>query len=283
MKRPTTGWTDWHARVGLALFLVAATALVGVSELQPIPLWVAAAVGACAVVSVAFDLWGGALVGLAAAVVLVAARRAGGYWSAEVFGPALLETFGLIAVGAVTGHLGRALRGVGKHRAAGSTLEPVYGSLGLLSHDAALARLAEEVARAQRVDRSVHLAVFDAVITNPELPPDGRAAALRAFARVVESRAHAHDVPFAFGPDRLGIIFLESSIAAVWDVVARILEAASTATFAYGAERAARSLSAEVALFVGISQQSTSRATATALVDEAVAALVRARTEEVAW
>lgn len=226
---------------------------------------------------------GGALVGLAAAVVVVVARRASGYWSAEVFLPALLETFGLIVVGAVVGQLGRALRTVGDQRSPASAFEPVYGSLGLLGRDAALARLEEEVARAQRLDRTVHVAVFDAVVTDDALPVEGRTAALRAVARVVESRAQEHDIPFAFGPDRLGIVFLESTVTAVWDVVGRIFEAAGTATFAYGAERAARSLAVEVELFVGISQQLPGRATATALVDDAVAALDRARSEEVAW
>jgi GGDEF domain-containing protein len=266
----------------VALFVVAATALVGVMELQPIPFWVAGAVGVCAVVSVAFDAWGGALVGLAAAVLLVYARRASGYWSADLFAPAMLETFGLIVVGAVTGQLGSALRTVGKREGPASAFEPVYGSLGLLGREAAFARLEEEVARATRLNRAVHLAVFHAVVTDDALPPEGREAALRAVARVVEGRAQEHDVPFAFGPDRLGIVFLESTLAAVWDVVGRILDAAGTATFAYGAERSARSLAAEVELFVGISQQSPSRGSATALVDDAVDALNRARSEVVA-
>jgi GGDEF domain-containing protein len=159
-----------------------------------------------------------------------------------------------------------------------SIFEPAYGSLGLLGQDAALARLEEEVVRAERSDRAVLLLLLDADVH--ESSSEARPAALRAVARVVESAAESQDIPFALAADRFGIVFPDTNPAAVWDVVDRILATVATATYPHGATREARPLQSAVELRIGLAQQSTQATTAQGILDEAVAALERGRSEQ---
>ncbi len=282
MPAPTWGWTERHSAVAWVLVLALGGALVGLVEDSPIPLWVATALAVASVVALALDAWAGALVGLFAAVTVVGARRWSGLWSSDVLLPALLETLVVVLVGAAAGHAGGVLRGGGYAAAVYDPFEPVHGSLGLLGQDAAMARLEEDVARGERLLRPVTLAMFDVVAKDESLPPAGRAAAERAVARAVESRAGEHDVPFALASGRMGIVFPDSPLASVWDVVGRILESVADASFAFGADRSARPLAQAVDVLVGISRQSAERSTAGALLDDAVSALDRARREELA-
>jgi GGDEF domain-containing protein len=96
-------------------------------------------------------------------------------------------------------------------------------------------------------------------------------------ARLVESRCQEQDVPFALDETRLGVICPETSTALVWDMVGRLLESAGTATFAFGPGRELRALAEAVEITAGIAQQSPQRPNATELLDEALAALERAR------
>ena len=227
----------------------------------------------------AVDRWAGALIGLAGAVALVALRRAWGDWAPEVFGPAVLETLVLVTAGALSGRAGQRLRGSASPGVV-SLLEPAYGSLGLLGQDAALARLEEEVARAQRLDRAVILLLLDVDVH--ESAAEARSAALRAVARLVESGAESQDIPFAMSANRFGIIFADASLAAVWDVVDRILATVATATYPHGVEREVRLLQTAVGLRIGLAQQSIRASTAQGILDEAVAALERGQREQAA-
>lgn len=279
MSAATWGWTERHTPVAVVLVVALGGSLVGLTEEQPLPHWIALATAFSAVLGLFFDVWAGALVGLSAAVLVVAARRWADYWSPEVFSPALLETLALIVVGAAAGHAGSAVR-KGGHPAPGySPFEPVHGSLGLLGEHAAMTRLEEEVVRGERQLRPVTLVLFDVLITDESLPAAGLDAAHRAVARVVESRAGEHDIPFALTADRLGIIFPDTPLAAVWAVVGRVLESTTSATFTFGTERTPRPLSGAVDVLVGIGRQSQASPTAGAILDEAMDALQRGRGE----
>jgi GGDEF domain-containing protein len=251
----------------------------GLSEQQPLPSWVAIAVAASALGSLGLDVWGGALVGLAVAALLVAARRATDLWSSEVFVPALVETVALIAVGALAGHAGARLR-LTTPAATGSLLGPVHGSLGLIDEGAALARLEEEVARSRRYGRTVSLALLDVHLVEEGLPVEGRRAACRAVARLVESRSEPAHVPFALAEDRFGIVMPDTGAVAAWAVVGRVLEAVGTTEVTYGTDRTSRSLHDTVEVVAGISQHGPTRDSAAALLADARRAIERAADAE---
>lgn len=296
MRALTWGWTERHTAVAFVLVVAQAGALVGLLERSPVSLWVAAAVGAAAVLGLLVDVWAGALVGLASAVAVVAARRAAGLWTPEDFTTAALETVAVVLVGAVAGRAGTALRArsastrssraeaydrqPGAHDETWSV--PAHGSLGLLGEHAAMARLHEEVARGERHLRPVTLVLFDVDVTDDTLTPAGRRVASRAVARVVESRAGEHDIPFALGAERLGIVFPDSTLGAVWDVVGRVLDSLASATFTLGEDRATRPLTDAVDVHVGIARQAPEGSTASSILAEAVTALDRARAGEAA-
>jgi GGDEF domain-containing protein len=275
MRALTAAWTDRHSAVALALAVCIGAQLVALGEGEPLTWWVAGAVGVTAVAALAFDAWGGALVGLAAAAALVAVRRATGHWEPDVFWPAAVETLACVIAGACSGAAGRRLRTRTKSGLGSSLFDPVHGSLGLIGPEAAIGRLEEELARGRRLDRPVALVVLDVAIPDPALPAEGRSAALRAVARVVESRAAEQDVPFALTENRLGVICPETTPSVVWDMVGRILQAITTSTFAFGVERSSRDLGAVVEVAVGIAHQSPTRATARELLDDAIAAVDR--------
>lgn len=279
IRLATSGWTDRHAAVAVLLAVSLAGACVGQLEESRTAVLVAAALAVVVTLGLAVDRWVGALIGLAGAVAVVALRRLWGAWSPEAFGPALLETLVLVTVGALSGRAGQRLRGSASPVVV-SPFEPAYGSLGLLGQDAALARLEEEVARAERLERAVILLLLDADVH--ESAAEGRSAALRAVARLVESGAGSQDIPFAMSANRLGIVFPDATPAAVWDVVDRILAAVATATYSHGVERELRRLQSAVGLRIGIAQQSTQATTAQGLLDEAVTALERGRRERAA-
>lgn len=277
----TAGWTDRHSAVALTLTFSIVAQLVALVEGEPLTWWVAGAVGAAAVVSLAFDAWAGALVGLAAAVALVAVRRLTHHWTADDFWPATLETMVCVVVGGCAGAAGRRLRQREEATGGSSVFEPVHGSLGLVGSEAAMGRLEEELARGRRLERPVALVLLDVTVTDPDLTPEARSAALRAVARIIESRAQEQDVPFATAEDRFGVICPETTPSIVWDVVGRMLESVSTASFTFGVERQSRALVDAVSVSVGIAHQSLRDGTPEDLLDEAEVALARARRGEV--
>lgn len=279
MRRVTSGWTDLHTAV-LCLLLVGWVAvLTGLVEGGWLPLVVATAVLMTAVPSLLFDAWGGAVTGLVAVAVLVAIRRDAGAWTHDDFVAASVESFAILATGAMAGATGARLRR-GASRIAGtateSSLQPVHGSLGLLGSDAAMARLEEECARSARHGRPLTLALLDVVPTSPDLGEDGRDAVARTVARLAEQRAGEHDVPFALSADRVGIIFPEVVAAAAWDAIGDVLTATSTATVTYGKARTSRSLAEVAEVHAGIAQYAPGRDTWQAMLDAALEALQRA-------
>jgi GGDEF domain-containing protein len=276
---PTWALTERHRAVGALVLACSVASLSGLSEDQPLPSWVAVAVVVAALPSLALDVWGGALVGLAVAALLVAVRQAADLWGPDVFGPALVETVALFAVGALAGRAGARLRPVTRP-AAGSHIAPVHGSLGLIDEAAATARLEEEVIRSRRYGRTVSLALLDVHLTEDGLPVEGRRAACRAVARLVEGRSEPAHVPFALADDRFGIVMPDTGAAAAWEVVGRVLEAVGTTEVTYGAGRISRSLHDTVEVLAGISQHGPRRDSAAAMFADARRAIERVVDED---
>jgi len=250
-----------------------AVAMVGLIEPEPLPLWIAAAASLCVLGSLVFDAYGGVIVALVCASALVAVRRLTGHWSSDDFPLALAETGLLLLLGALSGATGRSLRtGAGSAEQVWSSVEPVYGSLGLLGSDAASARLEEEVERARLHRRELSVVIFDSHLRHTDLSEQGRAAAMRAVARIVESRADEIEVPFALAASRVGWILPEVSTVRAWESVGLALEAIAGARFTFGIDRAQRSLGEAVDVQVGITTLGPARQTSQELLDAAIAA-----------
>lgn len=279
MLRLTWGWTDQHAAVAFLFTAGLVAALAGLIDGGWVPVGVAVAVLLAGLVSLSLDVWGGAVVGLVMVAGLVAVRRGGSAWTQDDFAAATIEALAIMLVAAVAGFAGARLRRVAGGGVARSTWESLYGSLGLLGADAGMARLEEEAGRSQRNGRPVTVALLEIVTPAADLPKEERVAACRTVARIIESRAGEHDLPFALAETRVGIIFPEVGAPAAWDAVGHILDACTTAEFTYGSQRAPRKLAELVELYVGVAQYGRERDTWQTLLDAAGQALARARDE----
>jgi GGDEF domain-containing protein len=277
--RLTWGWTDQHAAVAFLFTAGLVAALAGLIDGGWVPVGVAVAVLLAGLVSLSLDVWGGAVVGLVMVAGLVAVRRGGSAWTQDDFAAATIEALAIMLVAAVAGFAGARLRRVAGGGVARSTWESLYGSLGLLGADAGMARLEEEAGRSQRNGRPVTVALLEIVTPAADLPKEERVAACRTVARIIESRAGEHDLPFALAETRVGIIFPEVGAPAAWDAVGHILDACTTAEFTYGSQRAPRKLAELVELYVGVAQYGRERDTWQTLLDAAGQALARARDE----
>ena len=279
MLRLTWGWTDQHAAVAFLFTAGLVAALAGLIDGGWVPVGVAVAVLLAGLVSLSLDVWGGAVVGLVMVAGLVAVRRGGSAWTQDDFAAATIEALAIMLAAAVAGFAGARLRRVAGGAVARSTWESLYGSLGLLGADAGMARLEEEAGRSQRNGRPVTVALLEIVTPAADLPKEERVAACRTVARIIESRAGEHDLPFALAETRVGIIFPEVGAPAAWDAVGHILDACTTAEFTYGSQRAPRKLAELVELYVGVAQYGRERDTWQTLLDAAGQALARARDE----
>lgn len=244
--------------------------LAGVGEAGSVPLWVAAAVWLTAVVSLAVDAFAGIVVGLAAAAALIAAKRVTGQWDAGAFLPSLAETLALVMAGAAWGRAGAALRPRtdGEQEAPG-LLAPVFGSLGLLPHDVAMARLEEEVERARAHRRPLTVVIVDVEVLE-SLPDDAaREHALRAVARILETRVLERDVPFAISATRLGAILPETTALEGWIRVGVIVDAIAAASYTSRSTGARAPVTDAVQVHVGLAELGPGISSADALLDAA--------------
>ena len=273
MKLRISGWTEKHAVVAAAIVVCVVACLVGLLEPRPYQLVVAAIVAPVAVVSLALDGFGGFLVGLIAAAALIAMKRVAGDWVSQGFWVAFAETGVLLLGGATCGAAGTRLRPRSPARALSSSgMDPVYGSLGLLGYDAALARLDDEVDRAARHHRPLTLVRLSVEVTAEE----GQKAALRAVARLLESRLRESDVPFAIAPDDLGAILPETNAAAAWEVIGALVDATRDATYTVrGDEARQERLVDTVQLHFGMATLRSPGESADDLMDAATDALRR--------
>lgn len=252
--------------------LIASTA--GVAASTGVAVGVAAAVAVTAVIALFLEQFAGAVVGLAAAAVVILGRRITGSWDDDAFLLALVQTLALVATGIAAGRAGVALRRAAPDRSGDALLpEPVFGSLGLLDADIALERLEEEVDRAQAHGRPLSLVVIDVHQLDPKSAPDVRHSACRGVSRIFESRIGHRDVPFALSEDRLAAILPETTAGEAWERVGMVLEAVASGTFTVRGEGEERALADTVELAVGLAESGPGVVGADALLDAATTAL----------
>lgn len=253
-----------------ALAAACVACLAGVGEAGSVPMWVAAAVGLTAVVSLAVDVFAGIVVGLAAAAALIAAKRITGRWEADAFALSLVETLALVVAGAASGRAGTALRPPddGEEKTPG-ILAPVFGSLGLLPHDVAMVRLEEEVDRARAHRRPLTVIIVDIEVLESLPDEAAREHPLRAVARILETRVLERDVPFAISATRLGAIFPETSALEGWIRVGAIVDAIAGAGYISRSTGARASVTDAVQVHVGLAELGPGISSADALLDAA--------------
>jgi GGDEF domain-containing protein len=274
------GWTERHTIVAAAYAVGFAGSLIGLAEGGPVAFWVAGAVVLAAVCSLAVDAFGGLVIGLAVGAGLIAVKRFADQWHDEAFFLALAETLVLLAVGTSAGLAGSALRrrtGPAPSEEPAALIAPVFGSLGLLNHDVAIARLEEEVERARDHRRPLTLLLIEAEITDATLDTAAREGVLRAVARTIESRLHARDVPFAISPERLGAILPEATVADGWQRLGHVIDALAEATFTSRSSRTRPTVADTVILQAGLAELGSAVPSADALLDAAAAGLDRNR------
>jgi hypothetical protein len=274
--RPTWGWTEAHSSVAVAAviaFAGSATALIEGGNQAAI---VVAAFVIAFLFALTWDSYAGLLVGLGTAALLIFVRQLTGAWTPASFLPAALETAALIATGWSAGRAGRLLRDAGAARAApANDSGGVFGSLGMLPADLALVRLEEETARAATYRRPLSLMLLDVRVVGGDLDASGAEEAFRAAARVTETTLRELDVPFQFEPHRIGAIFPETDLNTATIASGRILEALVSAHFTDRASGRRRPLGEAVAARMAVVTLGPQLATASELLDGAIAALQR--------
>lgn len=253
MRKLTSAWTDQHVPVALALVASLVAGAVTALLDQPARLLGIAALAVTALLALFLDSFGGIVLGVVVAAAVVFALHLAAQWTTEAFLPSLVLVLGLVAVGWLAGMVSA---GIHQRRASatetGDGLAPAYGSLGLLPEGVALMRLEEEVARAQRYDRPLTIAVVRVVLTDPALDPVAGQAAQRAVARLVESQLRDTDVPFVLAPDELGALLPETEVTAAWDVLGPVVDAATRAAFTVREQDERRNLVECAELHVGL-------------------------------
>lgn len=273
----TSVWTERHGPVATAFVVAFAASLAGLTDAPSVAVWVGVAVAVTAVLALGTDRFGGFVVGLVAAAVIIAARRFLGPWGPDAFWPSLVQTVALVATGVTSGGAGLALRWRDGDAAPSSLPGPAFGSLGLLEPDVAMVRLDEEVERALAHRRPLTLVLVDTEIIDPALDAEARRGALRAVARIFEGRLRETDVPFAVTADRLGAILPEKTSVAAWEGVGHVMDAITEGRFATRSDVGSRALADAVRLHVGLVELSQRFADADALLDAAIEALGRRR------
>lgn len=258
MTRRTTGstearprWGEQHALAGLALVTAAAAGLLGAADPALTAAAVLVAVSAAALIPLAFDGFVGLLVGLLAAAGLAAAKQLTGTWTVESFWRSLLTTLLLLLLGWAAGRVGKRLS-AGERAVPRTADVAAFGSLGLVQEAAAVARLEEEAARAERHHRPLSLLLLQTRVTDDELDQASLDAAQRVAARQLEAALRLTDVPFALSPDLVGAILTETGEEGAWEVAGSILERAADATFTDRARRTRLRLGDHADLAAGI-------------------------------
>lgn len=271
----TTAWTDRHGRVALLVVAVAGSLLAGLREEWQVTAVVALAVLVASTVALVLDQFGGLVVGIGAAALLTAGRRAADLWTPEDFPLALTQVVAVVLTGWLAGRVGVALRET-EDGGTPTAAAPAFGSLGLLDMDTAMLRLDEEVERARTHDRDLTLVLLRVEVRDTSLDEAAVAGAQRAVARLVESRVREADVPFAAAHGEFGVLLPETSAIEALEPVARILDGVTTGRFAVRGQGRERQLADTVEVTVGTATFDDATSTAGALVDAAMAALGRA-------
>ncbi|WP_133252093.1 hypothetical protein [Actinomycetospora cinnamomea] len=225
------------------MLLALAAALAGLlmrAEPAPFHLLAAAALVLTVVLGVLVSAFGGLVVGLVTAAVVIVVKQAVGAWTPADFVASLQTTLGLLVVGALAGLAGSVLRSDRGHRSSGAAA--AYGSLGLLTEQAVTARLDEEIARARRHRRPLAVILIRTEITDPDLGDGTRMRAHRTVARLVESLLREIDIPFALSPEEVGAVLPETDVEGAWLLLGPLVDAATRASFTVREEDGRRTL-----------------------------------------
>ncbi|WP_204693475.1 hypothetical protein [Geodermatophilus bullaregiensis] len=278
MRKLMSAWTEQHVPVALALVAASLTGAVAMAVAAPYSLYGVAAVVVTAVCALFLDAFGGLVLGFATAAAVVLALRLSDRWTTASFVTDLALVLGLVASGWLTGMVSAGIhaRRVGEDDG-GGTARPAYGSLGLVTAEAAEARLDEEVMRARSHDRPLSVVVIRVTTTDPGLDVNARSSAQRAVARLVESMLRDTDVPFASPPDEFGAILPETDGATAWEALGPVLDAAARAAFTVREQDERRNLVDCAELHVGLATLSDRTGEAATLLE---AARRSARAEE---
>lgn len=248
--RLTSGWTDRHVVVALAVVAAGITGVLTRDERAPFHLVVGVALVVTVGLALSLNALGGMVAGVAGAAAVIAVKQWSGAWGADVFLGSLESTLGLVVVGGLVGMAGTRLRGRGVVDSRGPA--PAYGSLGLLTAEAALSRLDEEIARARHHARPLTVVLLRTDITDQTLSEGARLRAHRTVARLVESLLRETDVPFALATDEVGAILPETNADAAWQLVGPLMDAATRASFTVREEDERRSLADCAELYAGL-------------------------------
>ena len=239
-------------------------------EKSPFSILALIAIVATIVMALFVDGFGGIVVGLAGAAMVIGFKQLGGVWTPETFLVSLGSAAALVSGAWLAGMVSSDLHsrtGGALHSALGAS--PVSGSLGLLGYDLALARLDEEIARASTHHRPLVVAVVEIRLTDARLDETARISAARSVARLVETLVRETDVPFAIGPQLLGVIMPESDPSTAWEVLGRVLNAAADAEFTARESDQRLKLTDCAELHVGIVTANIRDSTAARLVEAA--------------
>ena len=248
--RLTSGWTDRHVVVAVAVVAAGITGVLTRAERAPFHLVVGVALVATVGLALSLNAFGGMVAGIAAAAGVIAAQQWSGAWDEDVFLGSVESTLGLVVVGGLVGMAGSRLRG--REVVDGPGPAPAYGSLGLLTAEVALSRLDEEIARARQHARPLTVVLVWTDITDQTLSEDARRRAHRTVARLVESLLRETDVPFALTTDEVGAILPETNADAAWQLVGPVMDAATRASFTVREEDQRRSLADCAELHAGL-------------------------------
>ncbi|AKU17476.1 hypothetical protein [Luteipulveratus mongoliensis] len=233
--RRRVAWTDQHALILFCAGTATAVAFIAGGQTATIGLGLILIALGALLISLCVDGFIALCVGLCAAAAAVFLFRARGLWGSDHFFTILTTAGAMLVLSWVAGQLGASIRSLarGTHQVrAVPDAAPAVGSLGLLTSSAAMVRLDEEVARAQRGSTPLSLLVITVHITDTTLDEGSRTRLGRSLARLVESLARSSDVPFMVSERTIGAILPETDLAAAWEQVGPIVDAATRSTFA---------------------------------------------------
>ena len=236
-RRTTSVWTDAHAALltgGAILSLLGALSVSGsFSGLEVALTTVAVALATFALASLA-DAFGGMLIGLAAGATLTAVHQYVPGARALPFATQAATLGLLFLLGMSTGLVADRMRRAHRisARVAHQAIQPVEGSLGLLSATDAGHALAHEQARAELHHRPLTTATVRMTLTDATLGVEEVRRARRAVARSLETELRVTDLVFVDSEGNFGAILPETTATGAVDVVESALMVARNATFA---------------------------------------------------
>ena len=236
-QRLTSAWTDAHLGLvaGAAILALLGMLASGGSLTSPdVALSTLGIAILTFVLASLTDAFGGMLVGLVSSAAFTAVHQYVPVAHPVGFGTQALTLGLLFLLGMTSGLVADRVRRTRRisARSGGHAIQPVEGSLGLMSSSDAALALAHEQARAELHQRPLTTATILVEITDGSLGDEEVRRARRAVARSLETELRVTDIVYVDTEGRLGAILPETGVAAALDVVESALIVARAATFA---------------------------------------------------